>query len=133
MTSDTGLQLVDARDAARFRGEREPIDRVAGHVPGAISLPFSANLNPDGTWKPGSALREIWCNTLSGGVDAPLGVMCGSGVTACHHVLSRLLAGLGEPRVYIGSWSQWISDPARPVAQGAGRGRKDRSGLAEST
>ena len=115
----TDLQLVDARDAARFRGEREPIDAVAGHIPGAINFPCAINTGDDGTWKTQSELRALWSDTLTDAVTAPVGVMCGSGVTACHLVLSRVLAGLPEPRVYIGSWSEWIRDPSRPVATGA--------------
>lgn len=114
------LRLVDARDAARFRGEREPIDTVAGHVPGAANLPCGLNVGPDGLWKQPSELRKLWADTLQDGPERPLGVMCGSGVTACQLVLSRLLAGLSEPRVYIGSWSEWIRDPEREIATGAG-------------
>ena len=110
--------LVDARDAARFRGEREPIDAVAGHVPGALNLPCSMNTREDGTWKSRAELRDLWSETLSDGQNSTFGVMCGSGVTACHLVLSCVLAGIREPRVYIGSWSEWIRDPLRPVAQG---------------
>ena len=110
--------LVDAREAARFRGEQEPIDAVAGHIPGALNLPCSMNTREDGTWKSPAELRHAWSETLPDGLDATFGVMCGSGVTACHLVLSSLLAGINEPRVYIGSWSEWIRDPGRPIAKG---------------
>lgn len=110
------LQLVDARDAARFEGRVEPIDAVAGHIPGAVNLPFAAALHENGTWRSPDELRRLWDDTLGDGAGAPWSVMCGSGVTACHLVISGLLAGLPEPRVYIGSWSEWISDPERPVA-----------------
>jgi len=110
------MRLVDARDRARFNGQTEPIDPVAGHVPGAINFPFSENLNADGTWKSSQALRQAWAGLLGSGTPAPFSVMCGSGVTACHLVLSAAIAGLPEPRVYIGSWSEWLLDEARPVA-----------------
>lgn len=112
------LRLVDARDKERFRGEHEPIDPVAGHVPGARNLPCADNLTAEGLWKSGPELRQIWTNVLAEDFDDPFSVMCGSGVTACQLVLSSLSAGLGEPRVYIGSWSEWIRDPERPVTTG---------------
>jgi thiosulfate/3-mercaptopyruvate sulfurtransferase len=108
--------LVDARDRARFNGQTEPIDPVAGHVPGAINFPFAENLNADGTWKSSPELRQAWAGLLGSDTPAPFSVMCGSGVTACHLVLSAAIAGLPEPRVYIGSWSEWLLDEARPVA-----------------
>jgi thiosulfate/3-mercaptopyruvate sulfurtransferase len=114
----TGPTLVDARDADRFRGISEPIDPVAGHVPGALNLPCAANLNGEGTWKEAAELRELWKQLLRSRFQSPVSVMCGSGVTACHLALSAYLAGLGEPRVYVGSWSEWIRDPDRPVATG---------------
>jgi len=110
------MRLVDARDRARFNGQKEPIDPVAGHVPGAINFPFSDNLNADGTWKSSQELRQAWAGLLGSGTPPPFSVMCGSGVTACHLVLSAAIAGLPEPRVYIGSWSEWLRDAARPVA-----------------
>jgi thiosulfate/3-mercaptopyruvate sulfurtransferase len=112
----TELNLVDARDAARFSGQTEPIDTVAGHVPGAINYPLSRNLNDDGTWRTAKELASCWEEVLDGRPVAPLITMCGSGVTACHLVLSAQIAGLAEPRVYVGSWSEWIRDPARPIA-----------------
>ncbi len=112
------LRLVDARESARFRGEAEPLDRVAGHIPGALNLPFSASLDGDGCWKERAELKRTWGMVLGGNLEPPCSVMCGSGVTACHLVISALLAGLREPRVYVGSWSEWIADPCRPVATG---------------
>lgn len=109
------ILLVDARDAARFRGEREPIDAVAGHIPGSRSLPYSANLDSTGHWKAPGALQAIYRPLLG---EAPGGdwvVMCGSGVTACHLAIGGIRAGYRMPRVYIGSWSEWIQDPDRPV------------------
>lgn len=113
-----GARLVDARDAARFRGEAEPIDPVAGHIPGAINLPFAASLHADGTWKSTQELEELWCRVLGEDRSVPWAVMCGSGVTACHLALSGTEAGYSEPRLYVGSWSEWIRDGARPVALG---------------
>ena len=110
------LQLVDARDNERFSGISEPIDPVAGHIPGAISLPLTESLQGDGTWKSPAELRAVWERVLGQGVGQPWSTMCGSGVTACHLVISGLLAGLPEPRVYVGSWSEWITDPDRPIA-----------------
>jgi len=116
------LRVVDARDADRFRGEREPIDAVAGHVPSALNLPCAENLGPDGTWKSGPELHRMWSDVLRDEPDEPFSVMCGSGVSACQLVLSSLLAGLGEPRLYVGSWSEWIRDPRRPIATGPADG-----------
>ena len=110
-----GLHLIDARDAARFRGEVEPIDSVAGHVPGARNLPLGVNLDGDGLWRSPEALRKIWLEFLAEGPENPPVVMCGSGVTACHLVLSARLAGLPAPRLYVGSWSEWIRDENRAV------------------
>lgn len=116
--AETDLLLVDARDAARFRGEVEPIDGVAGHIPGACNLPFSESLNADGGFKSADELREIWKGVLGAPAGQEWAVMCGSGVTACHLAVSGLLAGYGEPRLYVGSWSEWIRDPNRPVGKG---------------
>ena len=110
-----GLHLIDARDAARFRGELEPIDAIAGHVPGARNQPLGVNLDEDGLWRSPEALRIIWQEFLAEGPGIAPVVMCGSGVTACHLVFSAHLAGLPAPRVYVGSWSEWIRDENRPV------------------
>lgn len=112
-------RLVDARDVARFLGESEPIDPVAGHIPGCLNLPFGASLNTDGTWKSRAELLALWLSVLGQDKNAPWAVMCGSGVTACHLALSAAEVGFIEPRLYVGSWSEWIRDPARPVALGA--------------
>ncbi len=108
--------LIDARDAIRYRGEAEPIDSVAGHIPGAKNLPSGACLRADGTWQDATALRAKLAPLLSDDDNAQWAVMCGSGVTACHLAISGLLAGYGEPRLYVGSWSEWIRDPRRPIA-----------------
>ena len=115
------LLLVDARDPSRFRGEQEPIDPVAGHVPGAVNLPFSAFLQADGTWKSKQEVAEIWRDRLADvPPEKPLAVMCGSGVTACHLALSAAVAGIRTPALYVGSWSEWIRDSGRPVAADSG-------------
>jgi thiosulfate/3-mercaptopyruvate sulfurtransferase len=111
------INLVDARDAARFNGEIEPIDSVAGHIPGSINMPFTAGVHQDGTWRDADYHRKAWQKILSGRPEAPLIAMCGSGVTACHLLLSARLAGRPLPRLYVGSWSEWIRDNARPVGR----------------
>lgn len=113
------LLLIDARDEARYRGEVEPIDKIAGHIPWAINLPFQRSLNSDGTWKMATELRDLWADALRKAPNEKLSVMCGSGVTACHLIISAGLAGLPQPRLYVGSWSEWIEDPTRPVATGS--------------
>jgi thiosulfate/3-mercaptopyruvate sulfurtransferase len=107
--------LIDARDAARFRGEVEPIDAKAGHIPGSRNLHFADCLRGDGTWLAPGELRERLEPLLGRPGSVPWAVMCGSGVTACHLAISGLLAGYSEPRVYVGSWSEWIRDPSRPI------------------
>ncbi len=111
-------RLLDARDGARFRGEEEPIDAVAGHIPGAVSAPFADFLREDGTWLPLHERRKILEDLLGNDRDRAWSVMCGSGVTACHLAISGLEAGFCEPRVYVGSWSEWIRDPRRPTGTG---------------
>jgi thiosulfate/3-mercaptopyruvate sulfurtransferase len=108
--------LIDAREATRYRGEAEPIDTVAGHIPGAISAPFAENL-ADGRFRSPEALRERF---QSLGIDGSSDLICycGSGVTATHNIIALLLAGFPEPILYPGSWSEWIADPERPRATG---------------
>ena len=113
--------LIDARDAARFRGESEPIDAKAGHIPGSKNLPYIDCLHEDGTWRDADSLRQRLQPLLGDDERAPWAVMCGSGVTACHLAISGLLAGYSEPAVYVGSWSEWIRDPARPIGPGDGQ------------
>lgn len=110
-----GGVLLDARAPERFRGEVEPIDRVAGHVPGARNRPYALNLR-DGRFKPAAELADEFA-ALAPTPDAVV-VMCGSGVTACHHLLAMAHAGLPGAALYAGSWSGWVEDPARPVATG---------------
>ncbi len=114
---DAGGLLVDARAAERFRGEVEPIDPVAGHVPGAVNRPYASNL-ADGRFKPAARLREEFEALLGERAPGDMVAMCGSGITACHHLLAMAHAGLPGARLFTGSWSGWISDPARPVATG---------------
>ena len=114
----SAFNLFDARDAARFRGENEPIDPVAGHIPQTRSLPFTDFVNDDGTWQPLSERTSRLSRALGGGRDSEWSVMCGSGVTACHLAISGLEAGFREPRLYVGSWSEWIRDPGRTIATG---------------
>lgn len=114
------LDLWDAREPARYRGEVEPIDPVAGHIPGARNVPCSENLGADGRFLPAPALRQRFDAVLAGEAPGQVVHLCGSGVTACHNLLAMEIAGLGGSRLYPGSWSAWISDPARPVATGPG-------------
>jgi thiosulfate/3-mercaptopyruvate sulfurtransferase len=111
--------LVDARAAERYAGSVEPIDAVAGHIAGAVNHPFSSNLGPGGRFLPAAELRHRWEARLGGTLPAHVAAMCGSGVTACHNLLSLEVAGLGGARLYPGSWSEWIRDPTRSVARGA--------------
>ncbi|MGC4028879.1 MAG: sulfurtransferase [Steroidobacteraceae bacterium] len=112
------LLLVDARAADRYAGRNETIDPVAGHVPGAVNHPFMSNLGPDGRFLAPAQLRAAWAPLLAGRDPARLAMMCGSGVTACHNLLALAAAGIQGPRLYAGSFSEWIRDPARPVATG---------------
>lgn len=110
--------LLDARAAERFRGEVEPVDPRAGHIPGAVSAPTSQNLDPAGRFLPTGALAERFAG-LGALAGAPVGVYCGSGVTAAHQVAALAAVGV-DAALYPGSWSQWSSDPDRPVATGDG-------------
>jgi thiosulfate/3-mercaptopyruvate sulfurtransferase len=112
------LVLIDARAPERYRGETEPFDPVAGHIPGARNRPASQNLNADGTFKHAAFLRAEFGAVL--GDDSPELVVhqCGSGVTACHNILAMEIAGMHGTRLYPGSWSEWVSSPDRPVAVG---------------
>ncbi len=110
--------LVDARAADRFAGSVEPIDSVAGHIPGAVNHPFSTNLGPDGRFLAPDELKRRWELRLGGRTPERLAAMCGSGVTACHNLLSLEVAGFTGAKLYAGSWSEWIRDPNRAVARG---------------
>ena len=111
--------VIDARAGERYRGEVEPMDPVAGHIPGALNRPFAGNLRPDGRFKPGPVLRGEFDALLGGRDPASVVHQCGSGVTACHNLLAMAVAGHPETALYPGSWSEWCSDPARPVARGS--------------
>ena len=111
-------QLLDARAAPRYRGDVEPLDRVGGHVPGALNRPFPDNLADDGRFKPAAQLRAEFSAVLGDTKPADVVHMCGSGVTACHNLLAMEHAGLHGSRLYAPSWSGWISDASRPVAKG---------------
>ncbi len=111
--------VIDARAANRYRGEVEPMDPVAGHIPGALNRPNGENLQPDGRFKTAEQLRAEFGSLLAGRDPASVVHQCGSGITACHNLLSMEIAGLTGSRLYPGSWSEWCSDPARPVAKGA--------------
>jgi thiosulfate/3-mercaptopyruvate sulfurtransferase len=112
--------LFDVRAGERYRGEHEPIDPVAGHIPGAVNAPTLENLRPDGTLLSAEALRARFA-ALGADGGVPVGAYCGSGVSAAQTVLALAVAGV-PAALYVGSWSHWISDPGRPVAVGGERG-----------
>jgi thiosulfate/3-mercaptopyruvate sulfurtransferase len=114
-----GGTLVDVRGAERFAGSVEPLDAVAGHVPGAVNLPYLENLGEDGRFRDAGQIADLW-RTRTGATagNAPI-CMCGSGVTACQGLLALEAAGVAGARLYAGSWSEWIRDPSRPIARGA--------------
>jgi thiosulfate/3-mercaptopyruvate sulfurtransferase len=109
------IALVDARPADRFAGRNETFDPVAGHIPGARNHPFQKNLDAAGRFLSAAELREAWRPTLAGSQGERVVAMCGSGITACHNLLALEIAGVRGARLYPGSWSEWIRDPARPV------------------
>lgn len=111
------VRLIDARAAERFRGEVEPLDKAAGHIPGASNRFFKDNLGPDGRFKPAAQLRAEFAPLLAPFAAGEVVHQCGSGVTACHNLLAMAHAGLGDGVLYPGSWSEWSSDPARPIAK----------------
>jgi thiosulfate/3-mercaptopyruvate sulfurtransferase len=115
---DGTLLVLDARAPERYRGEVEPIDPVAGHIPGARNRPYTENLAPDGGFKPPAALHAEFAAVLRKTPPTAVVHQCGSGVTACHNALAMEIAGLRGSRLYPGSWSEWIADPAHPVARG---------------
>ncbi|MBA2079056.1 sulfurtransferase [Rhodanobacter sp. PCA2] len=110
--------LLDARAAPRYRGDTEPLDPVAGHVPGALNRPFADNLAADGRFKSAAELRHEFLALLGPRVPSEVVNMCGSGVTACHNLLAMEHAGLAGSRLYAPSWSGWVSDRSRPAASG---------------
>lgn len=110
--------LIDARGEPRFRGEVEPLDPVAGHIPGALNRPFTENFDANGFFKPATELHAEFAALLAGRDPATVVHHCGSGVSAVPNILAMEIAGLGRTSLYAGSWSDWCSDPSRPVAQG---------------
>jgi thiosulfate/3-mercaptopyruvate sulfurtransferase len=109
------FQLIDARAANRFAGRDETIDRVGGHIPGAVSRPYSNNLAASGRFKTATQLRHEFAGLLGGKSARNVVHQCGSGVTGCHNLLAMEIAGMAGSRLYPGSWSEWCSDPARPI------------------
>jgi thiosulfate/3-mercaptopyruvate sulfurtransferase len=112
---DPHYRLLDARSADRFRGENESIDPVPGHIPGAVSAAYAGNLNPDGTFRSDKILASRYKKILGEVPIENVVCYCGSGVTATHDILAMSIAGLGEARLFAGSYSEWITDPKRPV------------------
>ncbi len=117
-TGGDALLVMDARTRERFRGDAEPIDPVAGHIPNAINVPLVDNLDRNGRFKDPAALHALYAPALAGRPASDVAAMCGSGVTACLNLLAMEIAGLQGGRLYAGSWSEWIRDPGRPVATG---------------
>jgi thiosulfate/3-mercaptopyruvate sulfurtransferase len=118
LAGGTCWQLLDARAPERYRGEVEPLDPVAGHIPGALNRFFKDNLAGDGRFRPAAELRAAFSGLLGMAPPADAVHSCGSGVTACHNLLAMEHAGLVGSALYGGSWSEWSSDPTRPVARG---------------
>lgn len=116
--ANNSIILVDARGADRFAGQNETIDPVAGHVPGASNRPFTKNLDAKNRFLPAEELRRQWADFVGSRPSNEVVAMCGSGVTACHNLLALELAGLPGGKLYAGSWSEWIRDPAHPIAKG---------------
>lgn len=108
-------RIIDVRTGERYRGEFEPIDPVAGHIPGAVNRPIQANLTPEGVFKPAAQLRSEILDMLGNTPTQNTIIYCGSGVTSCHLVLAMEIAGMTGAKIYAGSWSEWIRDPQRPV------------------
>lgn len=113
-----GQTVIDARATPRFRGEVEPLDPVAGHIPGALNRPFNLNIAPDGRFRPATELRAEFDALLAGRKPETVVHHCGSGVSAVPNIIAMEIAGLGRTALFAGSWSEWCSDPSRPVAQG---------------
>lgn len=120
---DPACALIDARIGERYRGETEPVDPVAGHIPGAFNRPYRANLNADATFRPAAELRHEFQTLLNGRAPEKIGHSCGSGITACANLFAMDYAGLAGSKLYAGSWSEWIADPTRPVARAGSRTR----------
>jgi thiosulfate/3-mercaptopyruvate sulfurtransferase len=117
LRQDPGSRVYDARVTERYRGENETIDPVAGHIPGALSAPYLDNLGPDGCFRSRRELRRHYHDLIDDLPAERVVFYCGSGVTSIHNILAMLHAGLGEARLYAGSWSEWIADPDRPITK----------------
>ncbi|MCQ4316138.1 sulfurtransferase [Stutzerimonas zhaodongensis] len=115
----SALTLLDARALPRFLGREEPIDPVAGHIPGALCFPFTENMDASGRFLSGDELRERFRSTLAGRPEGTTVAYCGSGVTACHNLFAMCLAGYPLAKLYPGSWSEWITNPVRPISTSA--------------
>ena len=113
---DPNYLLIDGRASERYRGEIEPIDAVAGHIPGAVNLPISENLDDQGNFKKKKELRARYKKFLTSKPTKKIVNYCGSGVTSVHNILAMMHAGLGDGQLYLGSWSDWITDPEHPIA-----------------
>lgn len=118
---DLGVMLVDARAPERFQGQSEPLDRVPGHIPGAVNHFYKGNVGDAGTLQPPETLRATFDALLGGHRPEQVVMYCGSGVSACHNLLAMEHAGLPGAALYVGSWSEWAADPARPVETGPAR------------
>lgn len=118
--AENKINLLDARSGERFTAQDTKTDPVAGHVPGAMSFPFSENLTKQGVFLSADELRTRFAETFSASENKEIINMCGSGVTACHNLLAMSIAGLPMTRLFVGSWSEWIKDKSRPVATGEG-------------
>jgi thiosulfate/3-mercaptopyruvate sulfurtransferase len=117
--SDPSYMIIDARAADRFRGEVEPIDPVAGHIPGALNRFYKSNLQADLTFRPADELKKEFNALIQNRPPGNVVHQCGSGITACANLFAMEYAGLPDSKLYAGSWSEWVADPSRPVARGA--------------
>jgi thiosulfate/3-mercaptopyruvate sulfurtransferase len=113
-----GQKLIDARAPERYRGDIEPIDKAAGHIPGALNHPFLSNLDESGAFKSADELRDRFRGEIGATPGERLIVYCGSGVTACQNLVALEHAGISGAKLYAGSWSEWSADPKRPIAKG---------------
>ena len=111
--SEASFTLLDARTAVRYNGEEEPMDPIAGHIPGALNRPMGLNLDAEGYYKPAEQLRQEFSAIAA--KPEQIVHQCGSGITACHSILAMEVAGLSGSGLYAGSWSEWIADPSRPT------------------
>jgi len=117
---DASFALIDARAGERYRGEVEPMDPVAGHIPGALNRFYKTNLRADLRFRPAEELKREFTELIGARSPENVGHQCGSGITACANIFAMEYAGLGGSKLYAGSWSEWVADPTRPVARGAG-------------